>query len=206
MKGLILKDLLNLKGTFKTLGVMMLFFTVVFIPAGNNFIFGIIIFMFAMMVITTISYDDLARWDSYALTMPVTRKEIVLSKYLVLGILNIAGALLSLIVGFIGTMIMGRSFSLEILAIIGVVFLIALIFGSVMLPLIYKFGAEKARLMLILCALIPTGLILLLEQLQIPIPTDANPWMYLLILSAFTLAGLILSYGLSLKIYEKKEF
>ena len=206
MKGLILKDLLNLKGTFKTLGVMMLFFTVVFIPAGNNFIFGIIIFMFAMMVITTISYDDLARWDSYALTMPVTRKEIVLSKYLVLGILNIAGALLSLIVGFIGTMIMGRSFSLEILAIIGVVFLIALIFGSVMLPLIYKFGAEKARLILILCALIPTGLILLLEQLQIPIPTDANPWIYLLILIAFTLAGLILSYGLSLKIYEKKEF
>ncbi|KNZ40482.1 ABC-2 transporter permease [Acetobacterium bakii] len=206
MKGLILKDLLNLKGTFKTLGVMLLLFAVVFIPAGNNFVFGIIIFMFAMMVITTISYDDLARWDSYALTMPVTRKEIVLSKYLVLGILNITGAILSLCVGFIGTMVMGRSFSMEILAIIGVVFLIAIVFGSVMLPLIYKFGAEKARLMLILCALIPTGFLLLLEQLQIPIPTDANPWLYLLILVAFTLAGLILSYGLSLKIYEKKEF
>jgi len=206
MKGLILKDLINLEGTFKTLGVMMLFFAVVFIPAGNNFIFGIIIFMFAMMVITTISYDDLAKWDTYALTMPVTRKEIVLSKYLVMGILNIAGALLSLVVGFIGTMIMGRSFSMEILAIIGVVFLIAFIFGSVILPLIYKFGAEKARLMLFLCALIPISILLVIEQMNIPIPTDANPWIYLLLLIGFTLGGLILSFLISLRLYEKKEF
>ncbi|HEY5556892.1 ABC-2 transporter permease [Acetobacterium sp.] len=206
MKGLILKDLLNLKGTFKTLGVMMLLFTVIFIPAGNDFVFGIIIIMLAMMVITTISYDDLAKWDTYALTMPVTRKEMVLSKYLVLGILTISGAILSLIVGIIGTMIVGRSFSMEILAIIGVVLLIALVFGSVMLPLIYKFGAEKARLMLMLCFLIPMGIIFLLEKTNIPIPIDANPWMYLSLLIGFTLVGLILSYGLSLKIYEKKEF
>lgn len=46
MKGLILKDLLNLKSTFKMLGVMMLFFAVVFLPQGNGAIFGIIIMMF----------------------------------------------------------------------------------------------------------------------------------------------------------------
>lgn len=206
MKGLILKDLLNLKGTFKTLGVMMLLFTVVFVPAGNDFIFGIIIVMLAMMVITTMSYDDLAKWDSYALTMPVTRKEMVLSKYLVLGILTISGAILSLIVGIMEIMIMGRSFSMEILAIIGVLLLIALVFGSLMLPLIYKFGAEKARLMLILCILIPMGIIFILEKMNIPIPTDANPWIYLLLLIGFTLGGLILSFVISLRIYEKKEF
>ncbi|MGV8905305.1 MAG: ABC-2 transporter permease [Acetobacterium sp.] len=206
MKGLILKDLLNLKGTFKTLGVMMLLFTVIFIPQGNNFIFGIIIIMLAMMVITTISYDDLAKWDTYALTMPVTRKEMVLSKYLVLGILTISGAILSLIIGIIGTMIMGKSFSMEILAIIGVVFLIALVFGSLMLPLIYKFGAEKARLMLILCFLIPMGIIFLLEKMNIPIPTTGNPWFYLFLLTAFTIGGLILSFVISLGIYQKKEF
>ena len=91
MKGLILKDLLNLKSTFKMLGVMMLFFAVVFLPQGNGAIFGIIIMMFAMMVVTTISCDDLAKWDAYALTMPVTRKEMVLSKYLVMVLLNTLG-------------------------------------------------------------------------------------------------------------------
>lgn len=206
MKGLILKDLLNLKSIFKMLGVMMLFFAVIFIPQGNGFIFGMIILMFAMMVVTTISYDDLARWDAYALTMPVTRKEIVLSKYLVMAILNTLGAVLSLIVGLLGTIIMGQSFSMEILAIIGVIYLIALIFGSVIIPLIYKFGTEKARLMLILCALIPTALILLVEQLNVPLPTTGNPWIYLTILISFSVVGLILSFLISLKIYSKKEF
>jgi len=206
MKGLILKDLLNLKSTFKMLGVMMLFFAVVFIPQGNSFIFGIIILMFAMMVVTTISYDDLAKWDAYALTMPVTRKEMVLSKYLVMAILNTLGAVLSLIVGVVGSVIMGQSFDLEILAIIGAIYLIALIFGSVIIPLIYKFGTEKARLMLILCALLPTALMLLAEQFNVPLPTTGNPWIYLILLIGFSVAGVILSYLISLKIYSQKEF
>ncbi|WP_373486195.1 ABC-2 transporter permease [Acetobacterium malicum] len=206
MKGLILKDLLNLKSTFKMLGVMMLFFAVVFIPQGNGFIFGMIILMFAMMVVTTISYDDLAKWDAYALTMPVTRKEMVLSKYLVMTILNTLGAVLSLIVGIVGSVIMRQSFDLEILAIIGSIYLVAFIFGSVIIPLIYKFGTEKARLMLFLCALLPTALILLVEQFNVPLPIIGNPWIYLFLLIGFSVAGVILSYLISLKIYSQKEF
>jgi len=206
MKGLILKDLLNLKSTFKMLGVMMLFFAVVFLPQGNGFIFGMIILMFAMMVVTTISYDDLAKWDAYALTMPVTRKEMVLSKYLVMVILNTLGAVLSLIVGIVGSIIMGQSFDLEILAIIGAIYLVAFIFGSVIIPLIYKFGTEKARLMLFLCALIPTALILLMEQFNVPLPAIVNPWIYLILLIGFSVGGVILSYLISLRIYSQKEF
>ncbi len=206
MKGLILKDLLNLKSTFKMLGVMMIFFAVVFLPQGNDFFYGMIILMFAMMVVTTISYDDLAKWDAYALTMPVTRKEMVLSKYLVMAILNTLGALLSLSVGIIGSIIMRKSFDLEILAIIGAIYLVALIFGSLIIPLIYQFGTEKARLLLFLCALIPTALILLVEQLGVPQPTIVNPVIYLIGLIGFAIGGVIFSYLISVKIYSKKEF
>ena len=206
MKGLILKDLLNLKSTFKMLGAMIVFFAVAFLREGNSFVFGIIILMFAMMVVTTISYDDLAKWDAYALTMPVTRKEMVLSKYLVMAILNTLGAVLSLIVGIVGSVIMRQSFDLEILAIIGIIYLVAFIFGSVIIPLIYKFGTEKARLMLFLCALLPTALILLVEQFNVPLPTTGNPWIYLILLIGFSVAGIVLSYLISLKIYTNKEF
>lgn len=206
MKGLILKDLLNLKSTFKMLGVMMLFFAVVFLPQGNGAIFGIIIMMFAMMVVTTISCDDLAKWDAYALTMPVTRAEMVLSKYLVMVLLNTLGAVLSLIIGIVGSFLMNQSFDLEILVIVGLVYLIAFIFGSLIIPLIYKFGTEKARLMLFLCALIPTALFLLLEQFNVPLPTTGNPWIYLFLLIVFAVVGVVLSYLISLKIYTKKEF
>lgn len=206
MKGLILKDLLNLRSTFKMLGAMIVFFAVAFLREGNSFVFGIIILMFAMMVVTTISYDDLAKWDAYALTMPVTRKEMVLSKYLVMAILNTLGAVLSLIVGIVGSVIMRQSFDLEILAIIGIIYLVAFIFGSVIIPLIYKFGTEKARLMLFLCALLPTALILLVEQFNVPLPTTGNPWIYLILLIGFSVAGIVLSYLISLKIYTNKEF
>jgi len=206
MKGLILKDLLNLKSTFKMLGLMIFLFAVIYIPQGNGFIFGMIILMFAMMVVTTISYDDLAKWDAYALTMPVTRKEMVLSKYLVMAILNTLGAVLSLIVGIIGRMIMGQSFSTEILAIIGVLYLIAFSFGSMMVPLIYRFGTEKARIMMFLCALIPTGLILLFTQIKIPLPEATNPLIYLFLLLGFTVIMVSGSYLISLRVYSNKEF
>ncbi|MEA4805883.1 ABC-2 transporter permease [Acetobacterium wieringae] len=206
MKGLILKDLLNLKSSFKMLGVMILFFAVAFLSQRNGVVFGIIIMMFAMMVVTTISCDDLAKWDAYALTMPVTRKEIVLSKYLVMALLNTLGAVLSVIVGIVGSFFIKQSFDQEILVIVGLVYLIAFIFGSLIIPLIYKFGTEKARLMLFLCALLPTALILLLEQFNVPMPTTGNPWIYLFLLIGLSVAGVILSYLISLKIYTKKEF
>ncbi|MDO9492125.1 ABC-2 transporter permease [Acetobacterium sp.] len=206
MKGLILKDLLNLKSTFKMLGLMIFLFAVIYIPQGNGFIFGMIILMVSMMVVTTISYDDLAKWDAYALTMPVTRKEIVLSKYLVMALLNTLGAVLALIVGIIGSMIMGQSFSTEVLAIIGVLYLIAFSYGSMMVPLIYRFGTEKARLMLILSALIPTGLILLVTQMQIPLPEAANPLIYFFLLLGFTVIMVFVSFFISLRIYSNKEF
>ena len=206
MKGLILKDLLNLRSTFKMLGAMIVFFAVAFLREGNSFVFGIIILMFAMMVVTTISYDDLAKWDAYALTMPVTRAEMVLSKYLMMVLLNTLGAVLSLIIGIVGSFLMNQSFDLEILVIVGLVYLIAFIFGSLIIPLIYKFGTEKARLMLFLCALIPTALFLLLEQFNVPLPTTGNPWIYLILLVACSVIGVILSYLISLKIYTKKEF
>jgi len=194
MKGLILKDLLNLKSTFKMLGVMIFVFAVIYIPQGNGFVFGMIILMFAMMVVTTISYDDLAKWDAYALTMPVTRKEMVLSKYL------------ALIVGVVGSVIMGQSFSTEVLVTIGVLYLIAFSFGSLMVPLIYRFGTEKARIMMFLCALIPTGLILLFTQIKIPLPEATNPLIYLFLLLGFTVIMVSGSYLISLRVYSNKEF
>jgi len=206
MKGLILKDLINLKSTFKMLGLMITLFAVIYIPQGNGFIFGMIILMFAMMVVTTISYDDLAKWDAYALTMPVTRKEMVLSKYLMMALLNTLGAVLALIVGIVGNMIMRQSFSMEILVIIGVLYLVALCYGALIVPLIYQFGAEKARLVLILSALIPTGLILLLTQMQIPLPEAINPLIYFFLLLGFTVIMVFGSYLISLRIYSNKEF
>ncbi len=60
--------------------------------------------------------------------------------------------------------------------------------------------------MLILSALIPTGLILLLTQMQIPLPEAINPLIYFFLLLGFTVIMVFGSYLISLRIYSNKEF
>ena len=57
----------------------------------------------AMMVVTTFSFDENAKWEKYAMIMPISRKDLVLSKFVILlcfclfgtvfgGVLGIAGS------------------------------------------------------------------------------------------------------------------
>jgi len=193
------------------MGVMLIAFAVLFIPMGNeSFISGMIVLVFAMMVITTMSYDDLARWDTYALTMPISRKEVVLSKYLLLLMLDLTGVVLALALAFVGSFFRGTGITVETLLGILIVLMIAVIFGSVLIPMIYKFGTEKARLMIILCAAIPTAVVLVLGQLNIPFPAIGNEetvfWTIMIAMAFISLVVFFASYFISVKIYQKKEF
>ena len=72
MKGLLLKDILN----FKKQGVMFFFLIALwfFIGIRNKDIYylsAIIAIMTLLVPITVISYDEKAKWERYALTMPI---------------------------------------------------------------------------------------------------------------------------------------
>ena len=55
--------------------------------------------MLSMQVITTMSYDEYAKWDKYALTMNINRKDIVLSKY----VFFIMSIIIGMVVGVISS-------------------------------------------------------------------------------------------------------
>ena len=97
MIGLLLKDFYILKQYLKTMLLMAAFFVLISTGLDNpaEFISGFIVLICVMMTITSFSYDALANWERYALSMPVTRKEIVGSKYLLSLILCLAGAAVS---------------------------------------------------------------------------------------------------------------
>jgi len=214
MKGLMVKDFLNLQSTFKRLIPIIALWMVIFLPNGNSTFFGVVIMMMTMMVVTTISYDDLAKWDSYALTMPISRKEVVTGKYLVMLLLDVLGVLMALIVGLIGVLILKNSSWSEMMAVLVIIASIGLIAGSTMLPLIYHFGTEKARIIIILVAMVPTGLVLLLSgmvseqqwQWLANIGADISLSMIIIGLAAFSAFYVACSYMISKRIYEKKEF
>ncbi|EGT3817527.1 membrane protein [Clostridioides difficile] len=211
MKGLILKDLLNLKGNIKFILLFIIMFGFMSSLGDgnvNNFI-GVIIVLCTTMIVSTFSYDDLNKWDSYVLTMPISRNDIVLSKYLTMLIFSFIGVLVSLIVSvtigyFKNTLILN-----ETLLINALILSISVCFGSLILPLIYKFGTERARLLMILCFLVPTLALLvfksILENISSPISIEIilNTLVYSLPFVAILL--FVISYFISSKIYSKKE-
>jgi hypothetical protein len=214
VKGLLVKDFLNLQSTFKRLIPIIALWMVIFLPNGNSTFFGVLIMMMTMMVVTTISYDDLAKWDSYALTMPVSRKEVVTGKYVVMMLLDGMGVIMALIIGLIGVVFLKNSSWSEMMAVLVIIASIGLIAGSTMLPLIYHFGTEKARIIIILVAMVPTGLVLLLSgmvseqqwQWLTNIGADISLSMTIIGLAVFSAFYVACSYMISKRIYEKKEF
>ena len=72
MKGLIAKDFLNLKRYSFTLILILLLYGAIFLPMENGGFAAVATVLCTMMVITTLSYDEMAKWDKYVLTMPIT--------------------------------------------------------------------------------------------------------------------------------------
>ena len=208
MRGLIIKDLLNLKKQAGYLTLFIALYAILSIYMGNvEFVAGMIILLCAILPITAMSYDERAKWDRYALSMPVSRRDVVLSKYMLGLLLILPGSLLALICGIIA----GDTSILELLAIIGCCAGMGFLIFSVMLPIMFKIGVEKARIAIIIAALIPTLAIIAASKLSFS--GDIGLW--LANLSPATLAAVALlilavvaaiSISCSLRIYGRKEF
>ena len=85
IKGLITKDILQLKTYKKTLIIFIVIFTLTSI-SGEGGIGNMLAIMltlgFGMFSMASFNYDELNKADRYILTLPLTKKEVVLSKYI----------------------------------------------------------------------------------------------------------------------------
>ncbi len=152
MKGLFLKDIINLKQQVKVYVFIIGIWLVVSLVNNNEAFFGGVMSIFAVLVpITAVAYDDKAKWDRYALTMPVSKTDMVLSKYLLAFFCSVAGALLSSLIGVIITKDLAGTLASSVTFIS-----LGMIFASVVLPIIFKFGVEKGRVIMLGVVLIPT--------------------------------------------------
>lgn len=85
MKSLIIKDVYNILHNMKSLFLMLFVFLFLILPKGGAAAYAITCcILCAMMIVTTFSFDENAKWEKYAMVMPVSRKDLVLSKFVVL--------------------------------------------------------------------------------------------------------------------------
>ena len=202
MKGLLLKDLYNLEKQARSLLLIFGFYLVFSLIGENSNMFGgVVSILMVMLVITSLAYDERSRWDRYALTMPVSRKEMVLSKYL-LGLILLTFALLFNIAFLIifGSSPPGEAWLLS-LSLFG----IGLIFLSILLPLMYKYGVENGRLLLILVLFVPTAAVLVITRMGLKPPGEAFIQALPIIILGIMVLVVLISISLSLRIYKQKE-
>lgn len=214
MKSLIIKDLYNIGHNMKSLIFMLAVFAVIFVPSfGPDGYLMMSVFMCAMMEVTTFAFDENSNWARYALIMPLTKKSLVAGKFVVLAIFCAFGSLVGLVVGAVGGLITG-AVSLS-LAGMGELLLMALtgwsfgmVFGGIVIPLLFKFGAEKGRMLMMVSVMIPAalyfGVYWLLKQLGV----EVSDQLVFVLLCCSPVLALAWSYGmyrLSCGIFEKKE-
>ena len=202
MRGLLYKDFINLRQQGRYYVMIVGIWAAISVMNKNPEFFGGLMAMFSiLMPLTAYAYDEKAGWDNYALTMPVTRRKLVVARYVFGLIVLSVSAVLTLAVCLAENMELTEI--LELIVILGSISMICMAFTF---PVVLRFGAEKARTVMILFFLIPIACSLIAEQAGIRLPDGAALERMVWLLPVAAMVCLLVSLGCSIRIYEKKEF
>lgn len=215
MKGLILKEFMILKSFAKTMLGLIALYAILSFTTTTTVLAPMIIVVFSMWVLTSFSYDQNAKWDNYVLTLPITKKQVVISKYIYSLLLMIIGIVIATAVSLLLLTIKKDGSVAEILGgVVGASF-ISILMTSFNLPLMFKYGPEKARFtfFMIIAALAfivgAGGYLIKQFQLGGAITTMIESPGFIPIASICAVVVLItialISYCISLYIYKRKE-
>lgn len=164
MKGLFIKDMLYLKNQGKVIGLFLLIGLLV-MTAGAEAVFvnSYITFVFATLVLSTITYDEYENGSAYLFTMPISRTGYVNEKYLLGLILCGIGWLISvLLAGAVMFIKEGTGLTAEFWFVAMINLVLALAFMGISMPIRIKFGAEKGKII----SFILIGIVMLLVYLK----------------------------------------
>ena len=219
MKAFFIKDWKLLKNQGKIFGAVLVFYGLLAVMDNSmgQSILGFFPFLFGLFTISTISYDEYQHGMTYLVTLPIKRKTYVTEKYLFAMALAGAGSLLILILELLYHVIRHRAMTevvmWEILSSTCFMIPVVILFLALALPLNLKFGSEKGRSLFSGMMLgFFLGIVgakklkgsLLLEQIQTLLQAKG-----LLLVTAGILiyvSALVISYRISVRIIEKREF
>lgn len=215
MTGLIVKDFLVMRKSIKAYILFLLFY---FIMAALGlfsivFITAMIQVLLMMLPLSAFSYDELSKWDRYAFSLPLGRRAVAGARYLFALILTLFAALFGLVSCLILSLAFHDSKLVENCMTVMVSLGMGLLYCDILLPLTYKLGPERARPYFYLVIFLPIILLFgaykigLLDGLsfleQIP---ESTAIAASLLLPLLPLLGMGVSYLISCRILEQKEF
>lgn len=152
MKSLLLKDWYVLCKQLR----WMLAFIVIFSLIPGSSISALAAVYGAMLPYSAMAFDERCKWDRLAAMLPYSARDLVLSKYLLGWIGSLIATVCSLLAGVVFSLLGKADFSLSGPA-MGLI--LSLFVMTITLPLMFRFGVEKSRLMYFLIIGIIAGTI-----------------------------------------------
>ena len=209
MTGLIWKDLLVLRKTIRTYVLFLALYSLlaVFDIFPLSTVTAVTELIIMMLPLSAFSYDEYAKWDRYAAALPLGRRAVVGARYCFALLMAAAAVLLSIVQG--PDSLTGNLLSLAFCLGYG------LLVADILLPLCYKLGVERARPYMYVVIFVPVLLFFGAYQLGLIsaetfAALEALPEPALLagagLVALLPLLGLGVSYGISCRILEGKEF
>lgn len=208
MKGLLIKDWYMALKSGRFLLIFALGFMVLGAVTGENAISP----FYPMIACCTLpvslySLDEKSRWNGYCAGLPISKKKVVTVKYIEVAILSVSLIAISFITQGARMLIIGGD-SLGELARSSALWLLAGVFSPcLMLPIVLRFGSEKGRIAYYVIIFAMVGALMAFSDTLFDtssLGTIINaPGAIAMLLAAAAL--LILSWAISVKLYEGKE-
>ena len=203
----------------KRLIICFIFATAVFVAGGTMGI--IMLFPFLTMLNTFLFSAGKDGLDCLYASLSVSRKTVVMGRYLFNYISTLAIIIICFIIGTIVMLAMQDEFSVYIFLLMSLVsFFIATLFNAINMPILFKVGFKKTRMLAII---VPTGVIVCVVLIVNLLGIDTDREAFVAAADTFgeiaeaNIAGVlfgvmiwslvqIVSYSLSVRFYNKRDF
>ena len=217
MTGLIWKDFMVSKRTVKAYLGIMIFYAALTVMGmfSVTFVTAFVSVILIMLPISAFAYDEQAKWDRYAMSLPIGRSRVVGARYLFTLLIVLVSLAFALLAG-VAVAVTGKGDLMEVLVSALTTLAAGLLIADVLLPLCYKVGPERARPYLYALVFIPALGLFLAYRMGIHIDTSwldrlarSSPAAVLGLFSLPLLAALALtfvSYLISCRVAAGKEY
>ncbi len=165
MKGLLIKDFYMIAKHYRMHLLIIIVFLIASLFSGEKFFIYYPCVLAGMFPSTLLSYDEHNKWMQYCGTLPYTRAQIVIAKYLIGAVLTGITFILIAVSHFLFQQING-TLNLPVLMIdLSVILLLGLAMPTLSLPFMFKLGVQKGRMAYFVCIGIIFGGVALLPIL-----------------------------------------
>ena len=210
MLGLIKKDFLIIKANLKSMVITFIVYLMLEFQGTFDVTF-IIPIIGIMLFISTFSYDDFNNWNSYAVTLPDGRRNVVRAKYIASIILTVVLGIIALAIGIGISYIKTNAINLnEIISSLMGTALSSITIISLLYPIVFKFGATNGKIILFAVVFGIGGIVALvsnfIDMTSVINMINGLDNYSLIAIPIISVILLGISYLISNKIYQNKEY